>query len=138
MKYHLPRSLKLRRAFAAIEAGRKTVDTTLNVHHSASKSELGYLLKDATRSILEALRDATLSARTGKIEITVYADDEKFDMGAFWPKADYLRSIILEITGLKHAELDIQFKQNRRTSKIEVSFSWREVLWAETTEGLLF
>lgn len=138
MKYHLPRSLKLRRAFAAIEAGRKTVDTTLNVHHSTSKSELGYLLKDATRSILEALRDATLSARTGKIEITVYADDEKFDMGAFWPKADYLRSIILEITGLKHAELDIQFKQNRRTSKIEVSFSWREVLWAETTEGLLF
>lgn len=138
MKYHLPRSLKLRRAFAAIEAGRKTVDTTLNVHHSVSKSELGYLLKDATRSILEALRDATLSARTGKIEITVYADDEKFDMGAFWPKADYLRSIILEITGLKHAELDIQFKQNRRTSKIEVSFSWREVLWAETTEGLLF
>lgn len=138
MKYKLPRCLKLRRAFAAIEAGRKSVDTTLSVHHAASKNELGYLLKDAIRSIMEVVRDPTLSARAGKIEITVYADDEKFDMSAFWPKADYLRSIILDVTGLKHAELNIQFKHNRRTTKIEVSFSWREVLWAETTEGLLF
>lgn len=138
MNCNFPRSFKLRQAFAMIEAGRKSVQASLKIHHSATKRELGDLLREAIRPITQTVRDPKLTARTGKIEIKVYAADEKFDMCSFWPKADYLRSIVLDMVGLKHAEITIRYVRNRRSTRVDVDFSWREVLWAGSTEGLLF
>lgn len=137
-KLDLPDNINLRKAFAAIEAGRKIVKAKLKAHHSATKRDLGGLFREAIRPITQTVRDSKLTAKSGRIEITIYADDEIFDMRAFWPKADYLRGIVLDVVGLEHSSLSIRYVRNRRTTRIDVDFSWREVLWSETTEGLLF
>lgn len=135
---HLPCNINIRKAFAAIEAGRKIVQAKLKAHHSATKRELGDLFRDAIRPITQTVRDPKLTAKNGRIEITIYADDEVFDMRSFWPKADYLRNIVLDVVGLPYSALSIRYVHTRRMTRIDVYFSWREVLWSETTQGLLF
>ncbi len=135
---HLPCNINMRKAFAAIEAGRKIVQAKLKAHHSASKRELGDLFREAIRPITQTVRDPKLTAKSGRIEITIYADDEFFDMRSFWSKADYLRNIILDVVGLEHSALSIRYVHTRRMTRIDVDFSWREVLWSESTEGLRF
>ena len=137
-KLDLPDNINLRKAFAAIEAGRKVVQTKLKVHHSATKRELGRLFRDAMRPITQTVRNPKLTAKSGRIDITIYAADEFLDMRSFWPKVEYLRDIVLDVVGLEHSSVSIRYVRNRRTTRIDVDFSWREVLWAEDTEGLLF
>ena len=137
-KLDLPDNINLRKAFAAIEAGRKNVHAKLKAHHSSTKRDLGALFREAIRPITQTVRDPKLTAKNGRIEITIYADDDFFDMRSFWPKADYLRRIVLDVVGLEHSSLSIRYVRNCRTTRIDVDFSWREVLWSESAEGLLF
>ena len=135
---YLPDNINMRKAFAAIEAGRKVVQTKLKVHHTVTKCEIGRLFREASRPITETVRDPKLTAKSGRIDITIYAADEFLDMRAFWPKVEYLRGIVLDMVGLEHSSVSIRYVRNLRTTRIDVDFSWREVLWAEDTEGLLF
>lgn len=135
---HLPCNINMRKAFAAIEAGRKIVQAKLKAHHTITKRELGDMFREAIRPITQTVRDPKLTAKSGRIEITIYADDEIFDMRSFWPKADYLRNIVLDVVGLEYSALSIRYVHTRRMTRIDVDFSWREVLWSESAEGLLF
>ena len=135
---YLPDNINMRKAFAAIEAGRKVVQTKLKAHHSLSKHELADLFREAIRPITLTVRDPKLTAKSGRIEITIYSEDEIFDMRSFWSKADHLRNIVLDVVGLQHSALSIRYVHTRRMTRIDVDFSWREVLWSESAEGLLF
>ncbi len=135
---NLPMNINMAKAFAAIEAGRKSVHVVLKACPDANKRELGLLLREGAWPLLKELYNPKLTSKCARIAFTVYGDAEKFDMGSFWFKADYLRSIVHELLNVKHSDLTIRYKRNRRTTRIEVDFSWREVVWAEDTEGLLF
>ena len=135
---YLPDNINMRKAFAAIESGRKVVQAKLKAHHSMSKHELADLFREAIRPITLTVRDPKLTAKSGRIEITIYSEDEIFDMRSFWPKADHLRNIVLDVVGLQHSALSIRYVHTRRMTRIDVDFSWREVLWSESAEGLLF
>ena len=99
----LPDNINMRKAFAAIEAGRKVVQAKLKAHHSLSKHELADLFREAIRPITQTVRDPKLTAKSGRIEITIYSEDEIFDMRSFWSKADHLRNIVLDVVGLPHS-----------------------------------
>ena len=133
-----PKNISLRKAFAVIEAGRKMVTVSLNAHHDTSKRELGYLFRDSISPMLDKVRNPKLTAKCARITLTVYAPEETFDMGAFWLKADYLRSVVLEVMGITHAGVSIRYVRNRRKTAIDVELSWREALWDENTVGLRF
>ena len=135
---NLPMNINMAKAFAAIEAGRQSVHVVLKARPDANKRELGLLLREGAWPLLKELYNPKLTSKCGRIVVTVYGSDEKFDMGSFWFKVDYLRSIVHELLNIKHSDLTIHYKRNRRSTRIEVDFSWREVVWAEDTEGLLF
>lgn len=130
--------IDLAKAFAAIEAGRKSVHVVLKAHHAATKHDLGLLFRESAWPLIQELYNPKLTSKCARIEVTIYGADENFDIGSFWPKADHFRSIVLELLSLEHSALTIRYVRNRRSTRIEVDFSWREVLWAEDTEGLLF
>ena len=134
----LPDNINMRKAFAAIEAGRKVVQAKLKAHHTLSEYEIADLFCEAIRPITQTVRDPKLTAKSGRIDITIYADDETFDMRSFWFKANFLRIIISYEVGLDYSALSIRYVHTRRMTRIDVDFSWREVLWSESAEGLLF
>lgn len=140
MKVNLsfPANIDLAKAFAAIEAGRKSVHVVLKTHHAATKRDIGLMFRESVWPLLKEIYNPKLTAQCAQIKVTVYGPDDVFEMGKFWLKADYLRGIVHELLNLNHSDLTILYKRDRRSTRIEVDFSWREVLWAEDTEGLRF
>lgn len=130
--------INMKKAFKAIEAGRKSVHVELDTYYQVGKRELGAMFKENALPLLQEIRNPKLMPKGVLLAITIFTTDKSVDMGMFWFKADYLRSIVQEVLGAESVCISTKFKRRFRKTSVDVVVSWREEGWSGNAKGLVF